>query len=131
MRTSKVLLVAASACIATLGIYAPGLAQQKNESAARETSSSERDEATNRALLAALLSRRAEIAQSTGDPEGKRYALGFVDRQIDGATNRAMLAALLNRRARIAQSAGDPEGKRDALEFLDGQIAKVRDSLGE
>lgn len=79
----KLLLGAALTCIGALGFNAPVSAQQRVESVAGDASSVKaRELATNRALLNALLTRRAEVARSTGTPAGKRAALDFLDSRI-------------------------------------------------
>jgi hypothetical protein len=83
VRKGKLLLGAALICTSALGIQAPGSAQQKTGTLAENASGSEMsDRATNRALLDALVKKRAEVAQSAREGDGKRYALEFLDRQI-------------------------------------------------
>ena len=86
MRAARMLLGAALFSLSALALHAPGLAGQKAATVAQDPSSTAaRDEATNKALLKALLQRRAEIAQLPFDAtraEGRRYALEFLDRQI-------------------------------------------------
>ena len=84
MVKAKTMVTAALACSALAGIQAPAAAQQAPQGQSAQ--------ATNAALLDALLARRAQIAASPGDPDSKRHALQFLDKQILKA--RSDLAAL-------------------------------------
>ena len=80
MTIGKGLPAAAMACVAGLGMQAAGLAQP--ETAGVEAKASEKKAAENRAILDALLKRRALVAQLPGGVEDKRYALDFLDGEI-------------------------------------------------
>jgi hypothetical protein len=74
---------AALASIAALSIHTPGLARQNDGSPREEASTVEmREQATDNALLEALLARRAEVARSAGSTDAKRAALAFLDARI-------------------------------------------------
>ena len=79
----RLLVGAALTSLATLGVHAPGSAQQRHGAVAADASSVEaRERATHRALLDAFLARRAELERSKATPESKRAALDFLDDRI-------------------------------------------------
>ena len=89
MLTGKVLLGAALTCIASLGIHATGSAQENAGTATADAAGADmRSLQADRALLEALVRRRAEVARSAYDPESKRAALDFLDRRIAEARGR-------------------------------------------
>jgi hypothetical protein len=82
MAGAKRVFGAALACAVGLGFHVPGSAQQEGSAAqgmASEIALRERN--TNRALLDALLERRAEIVRM-GEAGQSRDALDFLDRRI-------------------------------------------------
>lgn len=79
MSTAKAFLRATLICIAALGTSASGLAQQTTGEVRR---ASLRDTATYKAILEALMKRRAEVDRSTKDAHKKRAALAFLDTRI-------------------------------------------------
>ncbi len=90
MAKVKVLMAAALLCLPTLALQAADFAQQKPDIVAEEPSGVElRDRDTNRALLAALLERRAEIAKLSPGTAANRSALDFLDRRLAELSRRA------------------------------------------
>jgi hypothetical protein len=92
MRPVKVLLATALIFGATIGIHAPGLAQQTAGVAQADLSAAElhaRDQATNRALLGGLLRRRIEMSRSAGDTKASRAAIATLDNIIARVVKRA------------------------------------------
>jgi hypothetical protein len=86
---NKFLPAASLSLAAALGFQAPAIAQHNVETvAASESDTAMRDRATNRSLLAALIQKRAEIAEYRSGKKGKRArqarraALEFLDSQI-------------------------------------------------
>ena len=76
-------------CIASLGIPATGSAQENAEPATADGPAADmHSQQADRALLEALVRRRAEVARSAYDAESKRAALDFLDRRIAEARSR-------------------------------------------
>jgi hypothetical protein len=79
------IIVGASLAIsmAVLASHSPALAKQRTRDAASGISAGEpRERDVNHAMLNNLLQRRADVARSADNPESKRLALEFLDRQI-------------------------------------------------
>lgn len=77
MRTHDILFAAAAALLA-----APASAQPQGGHGGHAATAAERDRATNQAILAALVERRAVVMAAPGSLESKRHALGFLDTRI-------------------------------------------------
>ena len=83
MSKANRLVGATLACMAGLGFHVPGSAQQKSETVEVVATDAEmRERNTNKALLQALLARRAEIARTESAAQDRRAALEFLERRI-------------------------------------------------
>ena len=78
MGTRKAMLATALAC----SIALPGAALAHLEGRDAKAEAAARDQATNRAMLDALLKRRAEIERSAATEESRRHAIEFLDIRI-------------------------------------------------
>lgn len=76
-------LTGAAACVAFLAVHSAGAAHPAAGAAEKPLEADER--ATDEALLAALLKRRAQVVGATGD---NRAALEFLDKRIAGLERR-------------------------------------------
>lgn len=82
----KMLLSLAGLSLAGMGLAAPGIAY----AAPAETQAlTPAEKATEAALLARLIERRAQIVASSAAEADKRHALEFLDRQIARAKGRS------------------------------------------
>ena len=85
----RMLLAATATLIPTIGAQAANSAQGKPDTVVEGPSAPEvRDRETNRALLEALLKRRAEMAQVEPGTAANRAALEFLDARIAELTRR-------------------------------------------